>query len=82
MNSDKDIATRSLDLQSRGKDFPLVALLAYAAWSKRKLEEGTSPAPIAHLDAMSMFGLPEEMAEVDDAVFDELLSDVSAETGE
>jgi len=30
---------------------------------------------------MSIFGLPEEMAEVDDAVFDELLSDVSAEAG-
>lgn len=82
MESDKEIAGRTLDLQSRGKDFPLVALPAYAAWSRRKLDDGVSPALIAHLDAMSMFGLPEEVAEVDDAVFDELLSDVSAETGE
>ena len=49
---------------------------AYTVWSARKLEVGESPAFIARLDTMSMWLLPEEVAEVGESEFEELLADV------
>lgn len=48
--------------------------------SQRKLKEGVSDALIAHFDATSMELLPEEVATVDEAIFDDLLasSDITA----
>jgi len=81
MKSDNDIAAQSLELQIGTRTVPLLP------WPLRLVIGGQTgrrhiPALIAHLDAISVFGFPEEMAEVDDTVFDELLSDVSAEAGE
>jgi len=57
-------------------------LPGYMAWSERKLGQGVSGALLAHLDAMSMFLLPEEAAAVSDAAFEELLADIAEATGE
>ena len=76
---DREIARRSLDLQQRGQDYPLVTIPGYMAWSERKIKEGESDALIDHLDAMSMFLLPEEVTNVTDADFDELLEEVRFE---
>ena len=76
MSDDREIARRALDLNARAKDYALVQIPAYRQWSKRKLEEGESEAFIAHLDAMSMWLLPEEVPAVGESEFEELLADV------
>ena len=76
---DREIARRAADLQLRGRDYALVELPAYSSWSERKLEEGESPALIAHLDAMSMFLLPEDVGSVGEEAFEELLEDLRRE---
>jgi len=80
MPDDKEIARRSLDLQARARDYALTGFPAYREWSKRKLEEGESPALIAHLDAMSMWLLPEEVPNVRESEFEGLLADLKEAT--
>ncbi|HET7231759.1 MAG TPA: hypothetical protein VFJ16_17235 [Longimicrobium sp.] len=82
MSTDREIARRALDLQARGKDVPLLELPGYVRWSSQKLDEGESPALIAHLDAMSMFLLPEDVAGVSEEAFDELLCELRDQVGE
>lgn len=79
MTSDRDIARHAADLRERARDVGLVEIPVYTRWSERKLREGDSPALIAHLDAMSMFLLPEDIASVTEAEFDELLEDLRGE---
>ena len=76
MSDDREIARRNLDHQARAREHALVGIPAYTVWSERKLKEGESPAFIAHLDAMTMWLLPEEVAQVGDSEFEELLTDV------
>ena len=76
MSDDREIARRNLDRQARARDYPLAAIPGYSEWSERKLKEGESPAFIAHLDAMSMWLLPAEVATVGEAEFEELLAEV------
>ena len=76
MPNDREIARRSLDYRARAKDYALVAIPVYQEWSKKKLEQGESPALIAHLDAMSMWLLPEEVPNVSESVLEELLADL------
>jgi hypothetical protein len=80
--SDQDVARRALDLQARAKDYALISIPTYQEWSKRKLGEGESPALIANLDARSMWLLPEEVAGVGEAEFEELLEDLKWVIGE
>jgi hypothetical protein len=69
-----------LDLQARARDYALVSIPAQ--WSKRKLNEGESPALIANLDARGMWLLPEEVAGVSEADFEALLADLKWTIGE
>jgi hypothetical protein len=64
VTDNREIARRSLDLQARAKDYALTQIPAYREWSRKKLEEGESEAFVAHLDAMSMWLLPEEVPSV------------------
>ncbi len=82
MSIEQERARRALDLQARAKDVPLSQIPAYKKWSERQLESGTSDALIAHLDATSMWLLPEEVAKVSEADFDEMLQDLMDEIGE
>jgi hypothetical protein len=82
MPDDREIARRALDYQARVKDYPLMSIPGYMEWSKRKLGEGESPALIAHLDAMGMGLLPEEIADVGESDFEELLADLKWTIGE
>ncbi len=79
MNDDREIARRSLELQTRACDFRLMDLPGDMTWSERKLKEGESPAYIAHLDATSAWLLPEEAANMTERDFDEVLTDLKAE---
>ena len=76
MSTDKEIARRAIDFQARARDYGLSEIPGYAQWSERKLNEGESPAFIAHLDATSMCLLPEQLNSVGEAEFDELLADL------
>jgi hypothetical protein len=58
MPDDREIARRALDYQARAKDYPLMTIPGYMDWSKRKLDEGVSPALIANLDARAMCSSP------------------------
>jgi|JI9StandDraft_1071089.scaffolds.fasta_scaffold29482_5 hypothetical protein len=82
-DSDREIARRSLDMQSRAHDVPLLQIPAYAPWSKKKLDDGVSEALIAHLDSMSMWLLPEDISAVGAEEFEDLLSELqdSVENG-
>jgi hypothetical protein len=79
MPSDEDIARRSLDLQQRARDIPLTQIPGYMAWSEYKLAQGESEALIAHLDATSMWLLPEDVETVSTSDFDEMLDDLKTE---
>jgi hypothetical protein len=59
MSDDGEIARRALDFQAPGRNYSLSDLPGYDTWSERKSDEGESPALIAHLDATSMWLLPE-----------------------
>jgi hypothetical protein len=82
MPDDREIARRALDFQARAKDYPLITIPGYMDWSKRKLDEGVSPALIANLDARGMVLLPEEIADVRESDFEELLADLKWTIGE
>ena len=81
MESERELVRRTLDLQMRGKDYGLSEISNYKLWSERKLREGISPAFIANLDATCMFLLPEEVATVEEEVFEELLEDIARRIG-
>ena len=76
METDRDIAERIKDARNRARDYRLLELPAYMAWSERALAGGESEALIAHLDATSMWLLPEDIDAVGEAEFDELLEDL------
>jgi len=76
MSDDREIARRTLDRQARAKDYPLINIPTYREWSKRKLEAGESEAFIAHLDALSIWLLPEEVPDLPESTFEELLADI------
>jgi hypothetical protein len=76
VSDDREIARRNLDHQARAREHALVEIPAYTLWSERKLKEGESPAFIAHLDAMTMWLLPDEVSEIGESVFEELLADL------
>ena len=76
MPDDREKARKFLDFKARSRDFRMMDLPGYMGWSKRRLAEGESEAYIAHLDATSMCLLPEEVAEVTEKDFEELLEDL------
>lgn len=78
---DREIARDAVDRQARSRDYRMLDIPAYPAWSERKLKEGVSDALIAHLDATSMWLLPEEAPKVTEADLDDLLADLVAEFG-
>jgi hypothetical protein len=82
MPDDGDIARRALDRQARARDYALASIPAYQEWSKRRLAEGEPPALIANLDAQAMWLLPEEVADVSESLFEEMLADLKEATGE
>jgi hypothetical protein len=81
MPDDREIARRSLDFQTRARDFPMMDLPSYMDWSNRKLAEGESEAFIAHLDAMSMWLLPEDAVKLTEKDYDEMLAELKVELG-
>jgi hypothetical protein len=82
MTTDKEVAVHALDMQARARDYGLIELPAYMAWSERKIAEGESEALIANLDARCIWLRPEQVPEVGEAKFEELLADLKAEMGE
>ncbi len=72
----REMARRGLDIQARAKDYPFMKLPGYMDWSRRKLAAGESPALIAHLDATSMYLLPEEVDALTEVDYEELLDDL------
>ena len=82
MSSDKEIALRSLDLQARARDYALLEIPQYRRWSEQELREGESEVLIANLDATNMWLLPEDVPNIDESVFEELLADLKVSVGE
>jgi hypothetical protein len=80
MQDDHEIARRTIDFQARARDYRLLDIPAYKKWSERKLSEGESNALIAHLDATSMCILPEEINQVTEDIFEEMLEELRNET--
>jgi hypothetical protein len=78
---DRELARRGLDFEARAKDYPLTQLPGYMAWSERKLAEGESAALIAHLDAMSMCLLPEQVDQMAESDYEELLDELRSDLG-
>ena len=76
MPTDQEIALRALRFKEHARDYPLTTLPGYPQWSQRQLDAGVSEALIANLDARGMTMLPENVADVTDADFDELLEDL------
>jgi hypothetical protein len=81
MPDDREIARETLDRQAREREFRMFDIPTYKPWSERKLAEGVDDALIANLDARAMWLLPEEVAGVGDADFDEMLQDLKDDLG-
>ncbi len=81
-DEDREIARHAADVQARSRDYRMMDLPGYMAWSERKLDEGESDALIAHLDATSAWMLPEAAAAMTAADYDELLADLKADVGD
>ena len=81
MTTDRDIAIRALHFQANSREYPLITLPAYERWSKQKLADGESEALIAHLDAIAVVGLPEEMDRVGPETFEEMLAELKSDIG-
>lgn len=79
MSDDREIARRSLDLRARARDYRLVDIPGHMKWSTGKLAAGEPEALIAHMDATSMWLLPEEIDGVSEQVFEEMLEELRAE---
>jgi hypothetical protein len=73
---ERELVRRNLDRQARAREFRMMELPGFMEWSNRKLDEGVSPAYIAHLDATGAWLLPEEAAQQTDTDYDELLKDL------
>ena len=78
MSDEHEIAGRSIDMQSRARDYRLLDLPSYLQWSQRKLAAGESEATIAHLDATCVWLLPEDVAQMNAACYEEMLDDLKA----
>jgi hypothetical protein len=76
MTEDREIARRGRHLSANARDYPLVCLPGYMAWSERKIEEGVPPATIANLEARSAWLLPEDLEEIGDDWCEDMLSDL------
>ena len=63
-------------MDDQPRDVRLLDLPGYMPWSTRKLDEGASPALIAHLDATCMWLRPDEIQSVGEDVFEDLLADL------
>lgn len=81
-DDERERARKMLDLEKRPRDIPLVTRDKYNEWSAAKLEEGVSPALIAHLDAQAIWMLPEETSAVGEDTFDEMLADLKEAIGD
>lgn len=81
MNNDEKIARKAIDLTARAKDYRMSDIPGYTAWSERKLEESDDSieALIAHLDATSVWCLPEALSQYTEKDFDEMLENVREE---
>lgn len=78
-NSDRDIAKKVHDMQAKGKDYALIALPGFLAWSNKKSSTGGNEAAIDHMLAMSMFLLPEEISLVSEDDFNEIYNGIVSE---
>lgn len=76
MTDDREIARHAVELHARAQDYRLMDLPGYMEWSERKLKAGESPALIAHIDATSMWLLPEETVQVTEADYNEILDEL------
>jgi hypothetical protein len=79
MPDDRETARHALDLQERSKDYRIVDLPGFMEWSRRALAKGVSDALIAHLDATSLWLLPEEAAKMTETDYDKLLDELKVE---
>jgi hypothetical protein len=81
-DDERERVRRNLDFEKRARDIPLGTLDKYDEWSAAKLEEGASPALIAHLDAQAIWMLPEEESAVGEDIFDEMMADLKVAIGD
>ena len=79
--NDRDIALRVQDLQARARDYGFMELPGYMAWSERQLLAGGNETLIAHLDASSMWLLPEDAAALGEADHEAWLAELREELG-
>ena len=82
MPTDREIAEQAKDFQARARDYRLMDLPGYMAWSKRRLIEGESAELMANLDATGMWLLPEDVEKITEADFEDLLSELKTSPGE
>lgn len=79
---DQERVRRALLLEKEGRDYRMMDVPGYTAWSERKIREGESGALIAHLDATSMWLTPDGLSAVSEAEFEEMLEDLKETIGE
>ena len=79
--NDRDIAQPVQDLQGRSREHRFMELPGYMAWSERQLLAGGNETLIAHMDASSMWLLPEDAAALGEADHEAWLAELREELG-
>lgn len=69
----------TIDKEITRKDIPMVDIPGYMEWANRMLDEGKSTILIAHLDSISLRLLPEEIENMTENDFNEMLIDLEIE---
>jgi len=69
----------SIDKDITRKDISMLDIPGYMEWANRMLAEGKSTILIAHLDSISLRLLPEEIENMTENDFNEMLIDLEIE---
>lgn len=70
---DREIARRAVRFQAEAREYRMHELPGYTEWAKRKLDQGEEVDFIMNIDDLVMTLLPEEVSEITETDYEELL---------
>jgi hypothetical protein len=76
MKDVKEIAKHALEMRTKGKDYSLPQIPGFKEWAEKKSLAGGSEDAIDSMFSLSMYLLPEDLAEVTDDDFEEVYEEI------
>ena len=76
MADDQEIARKAERIRNEGKDYAMGKIPGFMEWCEKKSSAGCAEAVLDHMLGMSMFLLPEDLAEINENDFEEIYEDI------